>query len=105
MATRRSRKTKKKRVLTPEESLSIIQPFFENDKFLKIENHRYYPYKDLGENVYRFTVNILSLDILASLMEHPQIKDVYFHPAAPNPGSGIDGISLIYKVYLRYHFK
>ena len=99
-------KKEKSRILTAQESMDIILPYLEAESFIKFENHRYYPYKGLGENVYRFTVNLLSLDFLISLMENPSVSNVYFTPAAPNPGSGIDGISLVYKVYVRYlHIK
>jgi hypothetical protein len=88
------------RDLTKEESLSIIRRhILEEESFLGFKNHRKH---DLLENTFRFTVDLISLDFLISLMEEPQVVNVYFNPSAPPPGSSIDGISWRYKVYVQY---
>ena len=91
------------RAVTEEESKEIISPFAEKEEFVIISDHRSFPYKGLDENFYRFTVNIMSLDLLISLMEHKKVKNVFFTPAAPGPGQGMDGISMNYRVYIQYH--
>jgi len=91
------------REVTTEESLEILRPLTETEEFINFSGHRKFPYKGFGENVYRFTVNIMSLDMLISLMEHEKVKNVYFSPAAAGPGQAMDGISMIYKVYVKYH--
>ena len=48
-------------------------------------------------------INIMSLDLLISIMEHPQVYNVYFTAAAPGPGKGLTGISMNYRVYVKYH--
>ena len=102
MATRR-RKTVKKRDLTLEESLKILTKHIsEKDSILGFKNHRLH---NLLPNTYRFTVDLISLDFLISIMEDDQVKNVYFNPSAPPPGSGIDGISWRYKVYVQYFQK
>ena len=93
----------KKRELTVEESLNILKPIAETEDFINFTGHRKFPYKGFGENVYRFTVNLISLDMLINIMEHDQVMNVYFTPTAAGPGQGIDGISMIYKVYVKYH--
>ena len=99
MATRR----KKKRDLTAEESLEILQKHIsEKDKILGFKNHRSH---NLLPNTYRFTVDLISLDFLISIMEDEHVENVYFNPSAPPPGSGIDGISWRYKVYVQYFMK
>ena len=50
-----------------------------------------------------FTVNMMSLDLLIAIMEHDQVDNVYFTPVAPAPGKGLDGLSMNYKVYVKYH--
>lgn len=91
------------RAITLEESREIIRPFEDKEEFVRISDHRPFPYKGLDENFYRFTVNIMSLDLLISLMEHEKVKNVFFTAAAPGPGQGMDGISMNYKVYIQYH--
>ncbi len=72
----------------------------EESKIMDFKNHR--PHK-LLKNTFRFTVSLISLDFLISLMEEADVRNVYFNPSAPPPGTGIDGISLRYKVYVQYH--
>ena len=92
-----------KRELTAEESLSILKPIAETEEFINFTGHRKFPFKGFGDNVYRFTVNLISLDMLINIMEHEQVRNVYFTPTAAGPGQGMDGISMIYKVYVKYH--
>ena len=86
--------------LTAAESLEIIKRNIEDDPVLEFKNHRKH---NLMRNTFRFTVALISLDFLISLMEEEEVMNVYFNPSAPPPGTGIDGISLRYKVYVRYH--
>ena len=98
MATRRR---KQKRDLTAKESLEIINSSYgpEEDLF-NVKNHRKH---ELKENTFRFTVDLLSLDFLISLMENQQVKNVYFNPSIPPPGGSVDSISLRYKIYVVYY--
>ena len=89
--------------LTLEKSLAILKPIAETEKFINFSAHKKFPFKGLGDNVYRFTVNIISLDMLINIMEHEQVKNVYFTPAAAGPGQGMDGISMVYRIYVKYH--
>ena len=91
------------REITPEESLNILKPLAEKEEFVSFTGHKKWPHKGLGENVYRFTINIMSLDLLISIMEHDQVQNVYFAPSSPATGQGMDSISMIYKVYVKYH--
>jgi hypothetical protein len=89
--------------MTEQESKEIIALHAGKEDFVTMSDHRPFPYKGLDENFYRFTVNIMSLDLLISLMEHEKVKNVFFTPSAPGPGQGMDGISMNYKVYVQYH--
>jgi len=91
------------RHVTEEESLKILKPFMDREKFVKCTNHMPFPSKGFGPGVYRFTVNMMSLDLLIAIMEHDQVDNVYFTPVAPAPGKGLDGLSMNYKVYVKYH--
>ena len=89
------------RDLTEEESFEIIRRHVpEEDAFLEFKNHRKH---NVLRNTYRFTITLISLEFMISLMEEPQVKNVYFNPSAPPPGGSLDGISLRYKVYVEYY--
>ena len=81
--------------ITKEESLEIIKKHMSEEDYeiMGLKNHRAHK---LMSNCYRFTVSIVSLDFLISLMEHERVKNVFFNPSIPPPGSGIDGVSLRY---------
>lgn len=93
-----------KTLITKEESLKIINKHISEDdsKIMDFKNHRSH---NLMDNCYRFTVSIVSLDFLISLMEDEQVKNVFFNPSIPPPGSGIDGVSLRYKIYVQFYEK
>ncbi len=99
------RKKENEKIITEEESLEIIESIIlaEEKDFLNISAHKPFPYKGFDENVYRFTVNVMSLDMLINLMEHPRVQNVYFNPCAAGPGQGTDGISMVYRVFVKYH--
>ena len=97
------RRKKVTREITAEESLAILRPLAEKEDFINFTGHKKFPHKGLGENVYRFTINIMSLDLLISIMEHDQVQNVFFTPSSPATGQGMDSISMIYKVYVKYH--
>lgn len=103
MATRRKRtKTTKSVETTEEESLQIISKYLqrEGDEILNFKNHRKH---NVRKNFFRFTVDMISLELIISLMEDEKIKNVYWNPSVPPPGAGVDGVSLRYKVYVEYH--
>ncbi len=88
--------------ITQKESLEIITSNISEDEMglMDLKNHRVHK---ILKNTFRFTVSIISLDFLISLMEEEEVMNVYFNPSAPPPGTGIDGISLRYKIYVQYH--
>ena len=93
------RKTKKE--LTLNESSSIISKYVKDEnEILNFKNHRKHSLRD---NTFRFTLDLISLEFLISLMEDENVKNVYFNPSMPPPGGSIDSISLRYKVYVEYH--
>jgi|TARA_E500000318_G_C3507347_1_gene190872 hypothetical protein len=91
------------RSLTEEESLTILKEHLENEdiRILGFNNHRKVP--KIAENTFRFTINVISFDFIINLMEDEAVKNIYFHPSAPPPGKGLDGISMRYRVYVEYH--
>jgi hypothetical protein len=87
---------------TVAQSLKVLETYVkrEENSIMNFKNHRKH---DLKKNTFRFTVEIISLEFLISLMEDKDIKNVYFNPSIPPPGGSIDGISMRYKVYVEYY--
>lgn len=90
-----------KKQKTLEESLEILQKYIEADgnEILNFKNHRKH---NIRPNVFRFTVDLISLEFIISLMEDDEVRNVYWNPTIPPPGGSIDSISLRYKVYVEY---
>ncbi len=85
-----------------EESEKLIKELISEEErsFFGFANHRKH---SLKSNTFRFSVAILSLDFLISLMEHPEVKNIYFNPTMASPNDKrIDPISLRYKIYVEY---
>ncbi len=90
----------KLRELQPKESMTILSAYIKDEnEILGFKNHRKH---NLKPNTYRFTIDLMSLEFLISLMEDERIKNVYFNPSIPPPGGTTDSISLRYKVYVEY---
>ena len=87
---------------TLDESLEIISKYInrEGNDILNFKNHRKW---NLKPNVYRFTVDLISLEFIISLMEDEAVRNVYWNASIPPPGGSIDSISLRYKIYVEYN--
>ena len=92
---------RRKKQKTLEESLEILKKYIEleGNEILNFKNHRKH---NIRPNVFRFTVDLISLEFIISLMEDEQVKNVYWNPSVPPPGGSVDSISLRYKVYVEY---
>ena len=99
----RSSKEKQERELTLEESEKMILKHLKKSvEITEIKNHKkFHPL----ENTYRFTMSIVSLKFLNSLLRDRNVEDLLFSPSAPPPGGGFDGTSLRYKIYVVYKKK
>mgnify|MGYP003125504951 CR=1 FL=1 len=93
--------SRRKKEKTLEQSLEIIKKYIELDgnEILNFKNHRKH---NIRPNVFRFTIDLISLEFIISLMEDSQVKNVYWNPSVPPPGGSVDSISLRYKVYVEY---
>ena len=90
--------------MTEEQSMKILSKYLDkaSSEVMDFKNHRKFILK--GRNkVFRFTLDLLSLDFLVSLGKDKKVKNVYWNPSTPPPGGSIDSISLRYKVYVEYH--
>ncbi len=94
-----TRKTAKKE-LTEAQSLRILKKYVDKESdFLNFKNHKKFTPRN---NTFRFTVDLISLEFLISIMEDAKVKNVYFNPSVPPPGGSIDSISMRYKIYVEY---
>ena len=92
----------RKKQKTVQESLDILTKYIEKEEndILNFKNHRKH---NIRPNTFRFTVDLISLEFIISLMEDEAVKNVYWNPSIPPPGGSVDSISLRYKVYVEYH--
>ena len=68
---------KVKKELTEKESLSILMKYINNledNEILNFKNHKKH---DIRPNVFRFTIDLISLEFLISIMEDENVKNVY----------------------------
>ena len=77
----------------------IQESFGEDAQFCALKNFRLSTKK---ENTVQLTVNILSLDVLFTLMEHDLIENVYFHASASPPRSHVDPSAMRFRVYVQF---
>tara|TARA_B100000902_G_scaffold284927_1_gene270918 strand:+ start:987 stop:1262 length:276 start_codon:yes stop_codon:yes gene_type:complete len=91
--------------MNSEDSKKIIKEHLDDEvlELMDFRNHKKYLLDNRSENVFRFTVKLLSLEFLISLMEDKRVKNVFWNPSTPPPGGSVDSISLRYKVYVEYY--
>jgi hypothetical protein len=96
MATRK----RVKKELTEAQSLRVLKKYVDRETdLLNFKNHKKF---DKRDNTFRFTVDVISLEFLISIMEDEKVKNVYFNPSVPPPGGSLDSISMRYKVYVEF---
>ena len=87
-------------MVTKNKSWEIIKECVgERIDLLAVKNHKVSTSRD---KTYQFTIDMMSIDILFAFMERDEIRDVFFHPSSPPPGTHIDGIAQRYRVYVEY---
>ena len=102
MTKSQSKKGYKLRELTEEESFEILKPILEKDSFI-VYNHHHKTKKK--PNTFMFTIQVMSLELLISVMEHERVKNVYFVSSVPPPGVALGPTELRYKVFVEYRKK
>lgn len=92
------------KVNTAEESLELINSYLAEDaSIVDLQSHNHYKKIPGRDKMYRFTIKLLSLDLLARLGNDRRVKNVYFASRHPHPGGGADSISLRHKVIVEYY--
>jgi len=84
------------------ESFDLISGYMSDHvDLVDFRNHRQVL---LGERqMYRFTLKLLSINMLNKLSKDRRVKNVFYAPSAAPPGGAVDGISSRYKVYVEYN--
>lgn len=92
------------KINSKEESFDLIKSYLGDDfEIVDIKSHNHYTKIPDRDKMYRFTIKLLSLDLLARLGNDKRVKNVYFASRHPHPGGGADSISLRHKVIVEYH--
>ena len=99
--TRRTRSRKKKEVDIDSAKEIISSILAEKEEFLGINWNNFKKTSD--GPVFQTTMEKMSLDALINLLDHPRVKNVFFHPSVAPPGSGVDGIALRYRMYFEFN--
>ena len=92
------------KIRTKEDSEALVKEYLEEyEDIVDFRNHKKFTNLGERENVYRFTVKLISLDFLGKVARDKRVKNIMFSPSTPPPGAGIDSISMRYKIYIEYH--
>lgn len=92
------------KINSAEESLELIHSYLGDDlDIVDLQSHNHYTRIPNRNKMYRFTIKLLSLDLLARLGNDKRVKNVYFASRHPHPGGGADSISLRHKVIVEYY--
>ncbi len=99
--------SEKERVRTSDESYEIISEML-NDQEIFVDMSTHVHFVDTNarktyENVFKFTVKLLSLDFLNKVSKDRRVKNVYFTARHSHPGGGADGISLRQRIIVEYY--
>jgi len=93
------------RQIEHKEAYAIVTKYLENQvDILNLKNFRKMKrFKNRKvENFYKFTVDLLCLDLVFDLNSDDRVKNVYWSASMPPPGAGIDGVSMRFKIYIQY---
>ena len=99
-----SKVKEEERTKTTSDSEDLIKEYLiEYEDIVDFRNHRKFTKLGKRENVYRFTVRLISLDFLQKVAKDKRVKNIMFSPSTPPPGGGADSISMRYKIYIEYY--
>jgi hypothetical protein len=89
--------------MTTQESEIFLKKHLKKNSNIEIDfrNHRKHSLKGVN-NIFRFTLDLMSMSFINSLAKDKKVRNVYWTPAHPPPGGSIDSISLRFKVYVEY---
>ena len=99
--------SEKEKVRSAAASFEIISEMLVGQESLvDMSNHNSFVDRDtreVSQNIYKFTVRLLSLDFLNKVSKDRRVKNVYFTARHSHPGGGTDGISLRQRIIVEYY--
>lgn len=94
-----------KKIRSEEQSLDLIQSYvrLEDTPFTDISSHGKCSKVKERDNVYQFTMKLMSLGFLVRMGKDSRVKNIHFTSRhAGTPGSSIDSVSLRHFVIVEY---
>ena len=95
------------KIKTENESYDLVFSIIEENKeLIDMSSHVKYsdPFSDIQyENIYKFTVKLLSIDFLNKISKDRRVQNVYFSARHSHPGGATDSISLRQRVMVEYY--
>ena len=96
------------KIRTPQESYNLALDFLEGDenKFVDMSTHANYVIPETRkklDNVFKFTVKLLSLDFINKLSKDRRVKNVFFAARHSHPGGASDSASLRQRIIIEYY--
>jgi len=100
--------TDSEKIRTPHDSYDLALALLDQDdnKFVDMSSHANYVTPDTREklqNVFKFTVKLLSLDFINKLSKDRRVKNVFFAARHSHPGGASDSASLRQRVIIEYY--
>ena len=99
--------TEKEKVRSAEESFKVIsEMIIDQEYFVDMSKHTNFKDRETKEkkdNIFKFTVKLLSLDFLNKVAKDRRVKNVYFAARHASPGTGSDSVSLRQRVIVEYY--
>lgn len=93
------------RLLSHTDAMNIVLKYTKGqEKILNLKNFRKVT-RFQGQkpvNMYKFTVDLLLIELIFDLNSDEHVETVMWNASMPPPGSGIDGVSMRYKVYIQF---
>ena len=93
-----------KKIRSAEQSLKLIESYVPPDEqiFMDVISHRKYEKIEGKNNIYQFTVKMMSLGFLVRMGKDSRVKNIYFTSRHSAPGTGVDSISLRHNIIVEY---
>lgn len=99
--------SEKEKVRSAEQSFSVISEMIKGQEHhVDMSTHTNFidrSKSERKENVYKFTVKLLSLDFLNKVSKDRRVSNVYFAARHAHPGGSVDGISLRQRIIIEYY--
>ena len=99
--------TEKEKIKSADESFMAVSKMIEGQEHhVDMSSHSIFIDRSESarrENVYKFTVKLLSLDFLNKVSKDKRVKNVFFAARHAHPGGSVDGISLRQRIIIEYY--